>query len=126
MIELQPHINIHNRQDHELSPPPCYSPPPSYQPPPYSDLLARDLIAESSPDGGPAQTTLAPNDGQFIARCGSPIPGMLVNFFFKYSQTETAMKNAFRWLLQHYNVKLTAQCIIVQFLQVLFCDIVYN
>ena len=81
VIELQPHINVHNPIDHELSPPPCYSPPPSYQPPPYSDLLARDLITQSSPDGGPVQTTLAPNDGQFIARCGSPIPGNVLLAF---------------------------------------------
>ncbi|XP_045158248.1 protein patched homolog 1-like isoform X2 [Mercenaria mercenaria] len=73
VIELQPHINVHDPVDRELSPPPGYSPP-SYHPPPYSDLLARDMIAQSSTDGGHAQTVLAPHEGQFVTRCGSPIP----------------------------------------------------
>lgn len=73
VIELQPHINVHDPIDRELSPPPGYSPP-SYHPPPYSDLLARDMITQSSADGGHAQTVLAPNEGQFVTRCGSPIP----------------------------------------------------
>ncbi|KAL4236598.1 Protein patched 1 [Mactra antiquata] len=73
IIELQPHINVHDPTEREMSPPPGYSPP-MYNPPPYSDLLARDTVTHASGDGGYTQTTLAPNDGQFVTRCGSPIP----------------------------------------------------
>ncbi|XP_052776119.1 protein patched homolog 1-like isoform X1 [Mya arenaria] len=75
VIELQPHINIHDTMERESSPPPGYTPRPAYSPPPYSDLLARDMIAQSTPNGGPAQTTLAPHEGQFVTRMGSPVPG---------------------------------------------------
>ncbi|XP_052257049.1 protein patched homolog 1-like isoform X2 [Dreissena polymorpha] len=75
VIELQPHINDHNMMERSASPPPVYTPRTAYSPPPYSDLLAHDMITEMGAIGGPTQTTLAPSEGQFVTRCGSPIPG---------------------------------------------------